>query len=106
MSDALDRHLAEALASLEAVSVRELEATVEALERRRDGLRGFAGIFRNVAHAREGGWDTDLPRFHLGQAIARADEEFIEQIEDASAPFWQHVREALRADRGTSPDGD
>ena len=91
-----DRHLAEALASLEAVSVRELEATAEALERRRDGLRGFAGIFRNVAHARVGGWDTDLPRFHLGQAV-RADEEFSEQIEDASAPFWRHVREALRA---------
>ena len=87
----------EALASLQAVPVRELDATAEALERRRDGMRGFAGIFRNVAHAREGGWDTNLPRFHLGQAISRAGEEFIEQIEDASAPFWRHVREALRA---------
>ena len=86
--------------------MRELEATAEALERRRDGLRGFAGIFRDVAHAREGGWDTDHPRFHLGQLVSRADEEFIEQIEDASAPFWRHVREALRADRGTSPDSD
>ena len=96
MSDAVDRHLAEALASLEAVPVREPEAIAEALERRRDGLRGFAGIFRDVAHAREGGWDTNLPRFHLGQAVSRADEEFIEQIEDASARLWQHVREALR----------
>ena len=97
MSDAIDRHLAEALASLEAVPVRELEATAEALEHRRDGLRGFAGIFRDVAHARVGGWDTSLSRFHLGQAVSRADEAFIEQIEDASAPFWQHVRDALRA---------
>ncbi len=99
MSDAIDRHLAEALASLEAVPVRELEETAEALEHRRDGLRDFAGIFRNVAHAREGGWDTKLPRFHLGQAVSRDDEEFIEQIEDALARFWQHVREALLAHR-------
>ena len=97
MIDAIDRHLAEALASLQAVPVRELKATAEAFERRRDGVRGFAGIFRDVAHAREGGWDTNLPRFHLGQAISRADEEFIEQIEDALAPFWRHVRGALRA---------
>ena len=101
MSDAIDRHLAEALASLEAVPVRELEATAEALERRRDGLRDFAGVFRDVAHAREGGWDTSLPRFHLGQAVSRADEEFIEQIEDASAPFWRHVREALLVHRAS-----
>ena len=99
MSDAVDRHLAEALASLEAVSVRELEATAMALERRRDGLRGFAGIVRDVAHAREGGWDTKHSRFHLGQLVSGADEEFLGQIEDASAPFWQHVREAILAHR-------
>ena len=59
------------------------------------------GIFRDVAHAREGGWDTNLPYFHLGQAVSRADEEFLGQIEDASAPFWQHVREALRAQQAS-----
>jgi len=58
-------------------------------------LRDFAGIFRNVADAREGGWGTDIPRFHLGQAVSRADEGFVEQIADAPAPFWGHVRDAL-----------
>jgi hypothetical protein len=70
-------------------------AASDVLERRKDGLRDFASIFRNVAHAREGGWGADLPRFHLGQAVSRADEEFLEQIAEAEAPFWEHVREAL-----------
>ena len=39
----------------------ELMATSDALERRKDGLRCFASIFRQVAHAREGGWGTDVP---------------------------------------------
>jgi hypothetical protein len=67
MSDAVDEHLDKAFASLDDVPVRELMATSEALERRKDGLRGFANFFRNVAHARGGGRGTDLPRFHLGQ---------------------------------------
>jgi hypothetical protein len=70
-------------------------ATSEALERRKDGLRCFASIFRQVAHAREGGWSTDLPRFHLREYVRRADEKLTERIADAKAPFWRHVREAL-----------
>jgi hypothetical protein len=95
MSDAVDKHLDEAFASLDNVPVRELHATAEALERRRDGLGKFSSIFRNVADAREGGWSTDLPRYHLGENVRRANEELIEQIADAQAPFWRHVRDAL-----------
>jgi hypothetical protein len=65
-----------------------------ALERRRDGLGKFASI-RNVAHARGESWGTDLPRFHLRENVRRADEKLAEQIADAPAPFWQHVRDAL-----------
>ena len=75
--------------------MRELEATSEALERRKDSLHHFASIFRQAAHVREGGWGTDVPRFHLGQAISRADEELAAQIAEAPAPFWHHVRDAL-----------
>ena len=95
MSDPVDEHLDKALESLDDLTVRELEATSEALERRKDSLHHFASIFRQAAHAREGGWGTDVPRFHLGQAISRADEELAAQIAEAPAPFWAHVREAL-----------
>ena len=98
MSDLVDEHLDRAFASLDEVPVRELVATSEALERRKDGLRNFASIFRQVAQAREGGWGTDLPRFHLRENISRADEELTARMADAPAPFWRHVREAL-ADR-------
>ena len=70
-------------------------ATSDALERRKDGLRCFASIFRSVAHAREGGWGSSLPRFHLEQAVSRADDELAARIAEAPAPFWQHVRDAL-----------
>ena len=94
MSDALDEHLDKAFASLDDVPVRELEATAEALERRKDCLGDFASIFRNVADARQGGWDSNLPRYHLEQNVRRADEKLAEQIADALAPFWRHVRDA------------
>jgi hypothetical protein len=61
MSDAVDEHLDKAFASLDDIPSRELYATAEALERRRDGLGRFSSIFRNVADAREEGWGTDLP---------------------------------------------
>ena len=72
MSDPVDEHLDKAFASLDDFTVRELEATSEALERRKDGVRHFASIFRQVAHAREGGWDDSLPRFHLRECVSRA----------------------------------
>jgi hypothetical protein len=43
-------------------------------------LGDFASIFRNVADAREGGWDSGLARFHLGENVERADEELAAQI--------------------------
>jgi hypothetical protein len=58
-------------------------------------LRNFASIFRDVAHAREGGWSTDLPRFHLRESVSRAGGELAAQVA-APAPFWRHVRDALR----------
>jgi hypothetical protein len=62
----VDEHLDTAIASLDDFTARELEATSEALARRKDGLRDFASIFRNVANARGESWGTDVPRFHLG----------------------------------------
>jgi hypothetical protein len=83
-----------ALATLEDLSARELEVTGEKLARRRDGLRGFGLVFGDVARKRRGG-PADNARFQLETAIARVDERLAEQIEDAEAPFWAHVREAL-----------
>jgi hypothetical protein len=65
MSDPVDKHLDKTFATLDEVTVRQLMATSETLERGRDSLRHFASIFRHVAHAREGAWGTNLPRFHL-----------------------------------------
>jgi hypothetical protein len=95
MSDAVDKHLDRAFASLDDLTARELEATADAI-RVRSPLHDFAGIFRGVADARQGGWGSDLARFHLGQAVARADDDFAERIAEAEAPFWRKVREALR----------
>jgi hypothetical protein len=95
MSDAVDEHLDKAFASLDDIPSRELHATADALERRRDGLRKYASIFRNVADARGQSWGTDIPRFHLRESVHRADEELTAQIADAPAPFWRHVRDAL-----------
>jgi hypothetical protein len=95
MSEAVNEHLDKAFAALDDVPVRELVATSEALERRKDSLRNFASIFRNVADARGQSWGTDIPRLHLRENVSRADEELAERIADASAPFWRHVRDAL-----------
>ena len=95
MSDVVDEHLDKALASLDDLTVRELEATAEALSSRRHPLHEFSSIFQNVAHARGGGWGTDIPRFHLAENVRRAYEKLTERIADAKAPFWRHVRGAL-----------
>ena len=53
MTDPVDEHLDKAFTSLDDISVRELEATSEALERRKESLRHFASFFRHVArHAK------------------------------------------------------
>ena len=91
----VDEHLDKAFASLDDLPVRELHGDGRGARAPANALRDFASIFRNVADAREGGWGTDIPRFHLGEAVSRADEEFVEQIANAPAPFWAHVRDAL-----------
>jgi hypothetical protein len=93
----LERHLDDAFAALNAVSVRELEATAELLERRRDGLGKYASIFREVAWARQTGTEANLARFQLRQNVTSPREDVSGQIAAATAPFWAHVREALRA---------
>jgi hypothetical protein len=60
MSDAVERHLDKAFASLDDVPIRELQATADAIGRR-SPLRDFADIFQNVADARQEGWDSTLP---------------------------------------------
>ena len=96
MSDPVDEHLDKAIASLGDLTVRELHATAEALASRRHPLHAFSSVFRDVANARGESWGTDIPRFHLRENVSRADEQFAERIADASAPFWCHVREAVR----------
>jgi uncharacterized protein (DUF2342 family) len=96
VSDAVDEHVAQALASLADVSARQLHATAEALERRRSGLRDFASMFRDVAHSREFGSAPKLADFHLRQSVEYGGDELAEQIAGAEAPFWRHVRDALR----------
>jgi hypothetical protein len=104
VSDAVDEHLDKAFASLDDVPIRELQATADAIGRR-SPLHDFAGIFQNVADAREGGWDASLARFHLAESVRRADEQLIKQIAEAEAPFWGHVRNALRAHRDLASQG-
>ena len=98
MSDTVDRHIAKAFASLADVSALELEATAEALgHRRRDPLGDFSSVFREVAWSREDGSDPSLARFHVREYAERADEDFLERLAEAEAPFWAHVREAILA---------
>jgi hypothetical protein len=97
LSDTFDEHLAQALASLADVGTRQLHATAEALERRRNGLPDFVSVFRDVAYSRELGSAPKLADFHLRQAVKYGGDELTERIADAEAPFWWHVREALRA---------
>jgi hypothetical protein len=68
----------------------------EALGRRRDdALGGFSSVFSSVASSREFGSDLDLARFHLRQAVEYGGDELAEQIADAEALFWGHVRDAV-----------
>jgi hypothetical protein len=95
----VDEHLDRAFASLDEVPVRELEAVSEALSHRRHPLHDFASVFRDAAAAREGGWSANLPRYHVRQAVDRADDDLLERIAGAGAPFWCHVRDAILAYR-------
>ena len=95
MSDTFDEHIDKAFASLAHLSKRELEATAAALERRRDRLGDFASFFREVAWCRESDSEPRIARYHVREYVTRADDDLLKQIEDAEAPFWGHVRDAL-----------
>jgi hypothetical protein len=101
VSKAVDRHIDKAFASLDDLSMRELEATADALPRRHS-LYAFANVFRSVAHAREGGWNTNIPRYHVSEFVSRADDEVLALLEQAQAPFWGHVRKAILACRSVT----
>jgi DNA topoisomerase IB len=94
MSDAVDKHLDKAFASLDDVPARELHATSDAIGRR-SRLHDFAGVFGEVAYSRQDGSVPKLADFHLRQDVERGGDELAEQIADAKAPFWRHVRDAL-----------
>jgi hypothetical protein len=98
VSDAIDKHIANAFASLADVPKRELEATAEALHRRHS-LHDFAGVFREIAFTRDTGSDPHLARFHVREFVSRADDELAARLEEAEAPFWGHVRKAILACR-------
>jgi hypothetical protein len=95
----VDEHLDKAFASLDDLSKRELEATADALTSRRHPLHDFASVFSDVAAAREGGWSANLHRYHVRQAVDRADDDLLGRIAEAEAPFWGHVHDAMRASR-------
>jgi len=99
VSDAIDKHIAKAFASLADVPKRELEATAEALTSRRHPLHDFSSVFRQVAQSRENDSEPSIARFHVNQAISRADDDLLARLEGAEAPFWRHVREAVLAFR-------
>jgi hypothetical protein len=103
VSDAVDKHIAKAFASLDDLPIRELETTAEALSRRHV-LHAFAGLFREVAWCRESGSDPHLARYHAGDFVAKADDDVLALLGQAEAPFWGHVREAILACRIHSPD--
>jgi hypothetical protein len=91
MSTAYDKHVENALATLDGLSARELEATAAKLVNRRDGWREFGLFFSALADERRGQrtWGAgDLP-------LSSVDDHLLERIKDAEAPFWRHVRDAL-----------
>jgi hypothetical protein len=74
-----------------------LQSNVKQLPSPPDGLRELGLVFRAAVDARRGemsSWQT-ASRSHLDTAISRADERPVEKIEDAQAPFWLHVRDAV-----------
>jgi hypothetical protein len=96
-------YAAKALASLDEFSSRELEATAEALRRRRkDPLRKFASVFDEVVSERKG-FGAVGARFRLQQALEDLGEREAERLNEAEAPFWRfalQAREQLPLDDG------
>jgi DNA topoisomerase IB len=93
MSDPVDKHLDNALASPDDVPARELHATSDAIGRR-NRLHDLAEVFREVAYSRQDGSALKLADFHLRQAVERGGDELAGRIAEAEVPFWRHVRDA------------
>jgi hypothetical protein len=89
------KHIARALGALDDVSIRQLEVAGERLTKRKDTLHAFGQVFLEVANQRQGGFGQ--AKWHLGEAIAEADDRVAEIIENGVEPFWEIVREAVDA---------
>jgi hypothetical protein len=90
-------HISRALAALDDVSIRQLEVAGERLSLRRDGLQAFGQVFLDVANQRQGG--SGQAKWHLQDAIDAVDDRTAEVIENATASFWQIMRETVEARR-------
>jgi hypothetical protein len=93
MSKAYDEHVEKALASIEDLRARELEATAAKLVNRRDGWLEFGLFFSALADERRGHhvWGSrELP-------ISSVNECLMEQIKGAEAPSGAMVCDALQA---------
>jgi hypothetical protein len=88
-----EKDVTKALTALNQASIRQLEIAGDRLLQRRDGLQAFGQVFKDVANERDGGFGQ--ARYHLRNAIEGMDERTEQQVENARAPFWRHVREAL-----------
>jgi hypothetical protein len=88
-----DRQIAAALGALDDVSIRQLEVAGERLMERRGALEKFGQVFIDVANHRDGGFGQ--AKWHLQEAIAEVDDRTAAIIENRTAPFWRHVRDAL-----------
>jgi hypothetical protein len=92
---ALAPHLDGAFASLDDLTMRELAATAEALERRRDALGNFSSVFRNVAYSREDDSDLHLARFLFARPSSTAAMSLPNRSPAPRRLFWGHVRDAV-----------
>ena len=90
----LDEQLEQALAALVGVPIWELEATAAALEKRGNGLGAFAQVFREVAAARAGGYQSRGARWTLKAALRGLDDESAGRVEGAAASVWALLLEA------------
>lgn len=61
-------------------------------------------MFHEVAWSRESASDPCLANFHVKQFVPGADDDVLALLGKAEAPFWGHVREAIRACRIHSAD--
>jgi hypothetical protein len=49
--------------------------------------------------SRQNDSSPSIARYHVRESVNRADEDLLERIAGAEAPFWGHVRDAVLAYR-------